>query len=137
VQKAGRSPAAITRSLWLHTAVATDGARARDAVRNIVAGVLVSSLPVLQEIGVPLPEDLVASLQGVTYGMNNPEMQRVAKSISPEVLGHFSVAGDASEVRARMAQLGAMGVDHLAVVPWLAEGQDLEAFVRALAAAVL
>jgi hypothetical protein len=25
----------------------------------------------------------------------------------------------------------------MAIVPWLAEGQDLEAFVRALAAAVL
>jgi 5,10-methylenetetrahydromethanopterin reductase len=137
LRKAKRAATAITRSLWVHTAVAADGAQARDAVRNIVAGVLISSLPVLQEIGVPLPEDLVASLHGVTYGMNNPEMRGVAKNLTPEVLGHFSVAGDAGEVRARMAQLGAMGVDHMAIVPWLAEGQDLEAFVRALAAAVL
>ena len=41
--------------LWLHTAFAADGARARDAVRTIVVGVLVSSLPVLDDLGVVLP----------------------------------------------------------------------------------
>ena len=125
------------RSLWLHTAVAPDGARARDAVRNIVAGVLVSSPSIPQDMGIPIPEELMTSLKGVTYGVHNPEMQRIARGIGDDVLRHFSVAGEPAEVRRRMAELAGMGVDHMAIVPWLAQGQDLEGFIRELAGAVL
>jgi 5,10-methylenetetrahydromethanopterin reductase len=136
VQKAGRDGKGPLRALWLHTAVAEDGQRARDAVRTIVVGVLVSSRESLPEIGVPIPEELMKSLEGVTYGVHEPSMQRVAKSLGDDVLQHFSVAGDPSEVRARMNGLAALGVDHVAIVPWLAEGQDLEGFIRNLAEAV-
>jgi len=127
----------IPRSLWLHLGVDADGERARDAVRNIVAGVLISSPNISRDMGIPIPEELAHALQGVTYGTNNPEMQRVAKTIGDDVLRHFSVAGTPSEVRARMTELATMGVDHVAIVPWLAEGQDLERFMRDLADAVL
>jgi 5,10-methylenetetrahydromethanopterin reductase len=133
--KAGRDSASITRALWLHTGVADDGQLARAAVRTIVAGVLVSSLSVLQDIGIPLPDELVRSLQGVTYGVNNPEMQRIAESLNEEVLRHFSVAGTPSEVGERLRQLGEAGIDHVAVVPWLAEGQTLSDFLDKLAEA--
>jgi 5,10-methylenetetrahydromethanopterin reductase len=136
VEKAGRKDGGPKRALWLHTAVAQDGESARDAVRPIVVGVLVSSKDSLAEIGVPLPEELMRSLEGVTYGMNEPSMQRVAATLKDDVLQHFSVAGDPSEVRARMDSLAALGVDHVAIVPWLAKGQDIETFVRDLARAV-
>jgi alkanesulfonate monooxygenase SsuD/methylene tetrahydromethanopterin reductase-like flavin-dependent oxidoreductase (luciferase family) len=76
------------------------------------------------------------SLEGVTYGVNEPTLQRVAKTLDDDVLQHFSVAGDPGEVRARMATLASLGVDHVAIVPWLAEGQDIEGFIRDLAKAV-
>lgn len=130
--KAGRDASSIRRAVWLHTAIADDGEAARDAVRVIVAGALVSSLNVLRDIGLPLSEELVRSLEGVTYGMNNPEMQRVARTLDDDVLRHLSVAGTPGEVRERMAHLGRMGIDHVAVVPWLARGQQLEDFIDAL-----
>ncbi len=130
--KRGRDASSITRAVWLHTAIAEDGQAARDAVRTIVAGALVSSLGVLREIGLPLSDDLVCSLQGVTYGMNNPEMQRVAKTLSDDVLQHLSVGGTPREVHARMVELAGMGIQHVAVVPWLAQGQRLEEFIDLL-----
>ena len=130
--KAGRDASSIIRAVWLHTAIADDGEAARDAVRTVVAGVLVSSLNVLRDIGIPLSDELVGSLQGVAYGMNNPEMQRVARTLDDDVLRHFSVAGDPKEVRARVADLARMGVQHIAVVPWLAKGQRLEDYIDLL-----
>jgi len=130
--KAKRDASSITRAVWLHTAIAEDGAAARDAVRTIVAGALVSSLSVLRDIGLPFSDELVRSLEGVTYGINNPEMQRVAKTLDDDVLRHLSVAGTPSEVRERVIELGRMGVQHLAVVPWLARGQRLEEFIDLL-----
>lgn len=130
--KAGRDASSITRAVWLHTAIAEDGAAARDAVRTIVAGALVSSLNVLRDIGLPLSDELVRSLEGVTYGMNNPEMQRAAKTLDDDVLAHLSVAGTPSEVRARVLDLARMGIQHIAVVPWLAGGQRLEDFIDML-----
>ena len=75
-------------------------------------------------------------MEGVTYGVNNPEMQRVARLVDDAVLRHFSVAGTPAEVRARMAELGRMGIDHVAVVPWVAQGQTIDQFIGLLAGAV-
>ncbi len=136
LQKAGRDPKSLTRALWLHTAVAEDGEAARAAVRNIVAGVLISSRDVLADMGIPIPEALLKAMEGVTYGVNNPEMQRVARLVDDAVLRHFSVAGTPAEVRARMAELGRMGIDHVAVVPWVAQGQTIDQFIGLLAGAV-
>lgn len=130
--KGGRDASAITRAVWLHTAISDDGEAARDAVRTIVAGALVSSLGVLRDIGLPLSDELVGSLEGITYGMNNPEMQRVAKTLGDDVLVHLSVAGTPAEVRRRVQELGRMGIQHIAVVPWLSRGQRLEDFMDML-----
>jgi 5,10-methylenetetrahydromethanopterin reductase len=133
--RAGREPATLRRSVWLHTAVDDDPGRARDAVRNIVVGALVSSFNVLDELGIPLSEELKASLQGVSYGVNNPEMRRLAATIDDDVLRHFSVAGTPTEVGLRMRELAAAGIDHVAILPWLSSGQTFDAFLSKLAQA--
>lgn len=128
-------PSPPTRGVWMHTAVADDPERARDAVRNIVVGVLISSRGVLGELGIPIPERILEALEGVTYGVNNPEVHKVGAMLDDEVLSHFAVAGTPAVVGQRVRELGAMGIDHVAVVPWLAEGQTLDEFVVALSAA--
>lgn len=135
VTKGGRTDD-VTRSLWLHTAVAEDGEAARAAVRNIVVGVLLSSGKIIEELGIPVPAELMRMLEGVTYGVNSPGMRRASEMVDAEVLQHFSVAGTPDEVGARVRQLGDMGVQHIAIVPWLAEGQDLVTFLRDLATGV-
>ena len=124
-----------TRGVWLHTAVADDPVAARAAVRNIVVGVLISSKSVIAEVGVPIPQHLLSALDGVAYGVNNPEMQHVAEMIDDEVLSHFAVAGTPREVGIRMHELARLGIDHVAIVPWLAEGQTFEQFLAGLSAA--
>lgn len=136
LSRAGRDPKGLTRALWLHTAISEHGDAARDAVRNIVVGALILSLPVLAELGIPVPGDLVKSLEGVTYGVNNPEMQRVACQVGDDVLHHFSCAGTPSEVRDRLSGIGRNGIDHVAIVPWLARGQSIDQFIDMLVRAI-
>lgn len=134
-QKANRQ-GQVTRGLWLHTGVAKDGEAARAAVRNIVVGVLVSSGKVVSDLGIPVPDELMRSLEGVTYGVNNPQTMQVSEMVDDEVIQHFAVAGTPREVGGRIRELRDMGIDHIAVVPWLAEGQDFETFLRDLAEGV-
>ena len=134
IAKSGRTDVP-TRALWLHTAVSDDPEAAREAVRKIVVGVLISSKDIIAELGLPIPQSLLDALQGVTYGVNNPEVQRLAATIDDDVLQHFAVAGTPEEVGRRTRELSAMGIDHVAVVPWLAEGQTADQFLEGLSRA--
>jgi 5,10-methylenetetrahydromethanopterin reductase len=134
--KKGRDPSTLSRAVWLHTAVSENGDAARDAVRTIVAGALVSSLPVLGELGIELQPGLVDQLRTITYGTNNPEMQRVAETFDDDLLRHLSCAGTPDEVREQIGELSRIGIQHLAIVPWLTKGQTMPDFVDTLARTV-
>jgi 5,10-methylenetetrahydromethanopterin reductase len=135
--RAGRHPDRVETILWLHTALGPDAAAARDAVRPIVVGVLVSSAPVLDRLGIGLPDGLRAELAGLTYTAHSPEVDRVARRVPDDVLAHFTMAGDGAHCRAVTARLAAAGVTQLAIVPWLVPRQTLEHFITAFAREVI
>lgn len=136
LKRAGRDREEISVTLWLHTAISEDGEAAVEAVRNIVTGVLVSSLNVLDQFGIEIPEKVKEAMQGVTYGVNSPSMRRAKEVVGPDVIRHFAVAGSPEEVGRRFAEIAAAGVDHFAVLPWLTESQRLEEFAALLKTAV-
>lgn len=125
-----------TWGIWLHTAISEDAEAARRAVRPIVTGVLISSRTVLDELGVSLPNAFAKALDGVAYGMGNPEMLRVSRDLPDTVLDAFSVSGDRRQVRARLEELGRLGIEHVSFVPWLVPGQSFERFLDEAAAAL-
>jgi len=135
--RSGRSLEGFETMLWLHTAFASDGARARDAVRTIVVGVLVSSLPVLDDLGVVLPPGLREELATVTYGMHSESMLRAASHVPDDVLAHFTMAGDAAVCLRRVAELERQGVTQIGVLPWVVPEQTLEQFMTEFAEAVI
>ena len=130
--RAGRSRADIEATLWLHTSISSDGPAAREAVRTIITGVLISSLPVLDNWGLIIPQEVVNAVQGVTYGVNSPGMQKAREAVGAEVIQHFAVAGDPAEVRDHLARLVAAGIQHFAVLPWRTPGQSIEQFAELL-----
>jgi 5,10-methylenetetrahydromethanopterin reductase len=134
--RAGRRLDGFETVVWAHTALDPDPARARDAVRRIVVGVLLSSRPVLGDLGVTLPEDLARDLVGADYG--RPEdAARLAARLPDDVLAHFTIAGDGRQCREVVTRLARQGVSHLAVVPWLVPGQTLRQFLAAFADEVI
>jgi 5,10-methylenetetrahydromethanopterin reductase len=135
--RTGRGLEGFETMLWLHTALSPDAAQARDAVRKIVVGVLVSSLPVLDELGVAVPEPLRRELATVTYGAHSESMARAAEGVPDDVLAHFTMAGDAAACVERVAALERQGVTQVAVLPWRVPGQTLERFITDFARDVI
>ncbi|MBI4278579.1 MAG: LLM class flavin-dependent oxidoreductase [Armatimonadetes bacterium] len=135
--RAGRSMDDLDRMIWLHTAVHADGGAAKDAVRKIVAGVLVSSKPVLNDLGVRLSPEMSEALAQSTYGMHSASMARVTELVDDDLLRHFTMAGDPEYCRAKARDLAAGGITHLAALPWLAPGQSIEEFIETFAREVI
>lgn len=133
----GRTRDDLDVSIWLHTAVAEDGAVARAAVRRVVTGVLISSLNVLDDLGIPVPQHIKDGLKGVRYGHSGPEMERAQALITEDLIPHFAAAGTPDEVTGRIRLLEEAGVQHIAVKPWLAQGQTLDDFARMFATQVM
>jgi len=129
LEKAGRGRSEIEISMWLHTAISEDREAAEEAVRPIVTGALISSRDVLDTLGVEVPEELANGLENVTYGLNSPAMARVQSMVDASIIEHFALAATPEGCGERAQQLQAAGVDHIAIVPWLVEGQSLEEFV--------
>ena len=134
--RAGRPKSAVQRAIWLHTGIAKDRETARDAVRPIVAGALISSHRALTELKMPVPDELLREASVTPYGQKNARMLAFAKKIPPGVLDHFSVSGTPDEVAARMRELSRFGIDHVSVVAWLWQGQSMRSFIGDLSGAL-
>ncbi len=133
----GRNREDIDIAIWLHTAVFPDREQAREAVRMIVVGVLLSSRPVLSRFGVTLDDPLKVALDGVRYIQDSPELMKVARMLSDDLVDQFSVAGPPEEVAARIRALRDAGVNHFALKPWLVPGQTLTDFARLVSEEVM
>jgi 5,10-methylenetetrahydromethanopterin reductase len=136
LKRAGRPPSDIKRAIWLHTGVASDAETARDAVRMIVAGALISSHRALAAMRLPIPSDLLKEAAVTPYGQHDPGMLAFARKIPTHVLDHFSVSGTPSECAVRFEQLARFGIDHVAVVAWMHPGQSMRSFISDLSAAL-
>jgi 5,10-methylenetetrahydromethanopterin reductase len=133
LRRAGRAAGEVRRAIWLHTAVAEDGDTARDAVRTIVARLLLSTAPVLGALGVPLPGGLLELLRTVGYDAGDPRLAAVRAGLTRDLLDHFSAAGTPAEVRARVQAIQATGVEHVAFNPYPVPGQTVEEVALLLA----
>jgi alkanesulfonate monooxygenase SsuD/methylene tetrahydromethanopterin reductase-like flavin-dependent oxidoreductase (luciferase family) len=123
-------------AIWLHTAIATEPTVALDALRSPVANVLYASRGVLDEIGLPIPAHVRRTLDRLEESGERPDLAEIGAMLDGETMGHFSVAGTGEMVAARIAELHAAGIDHVALNPWLVPGQTLEAFARSIGEAM-
>ena len=123
--------------VWAHTALDAEPARARDAVRQIVVGVLLTSREVLGDLGRhaarrarPRPRGGRLRPGGGGRADRGADPRGRARSLQP---GRRRAAAASRASRAWPRQ----GVTHLAVVPWLVPGQTLEEFIVGFAREVI
>lgn len=134
---AGRARDDLDVAIWLHTAIAPDREQARQAVRMIVVGVLLSSFGALEELGVHLNEEQHSYLSGLRYIHGSPEITKAAGMLNDGILDQFAVAGRPEEVAARIGALREKGVNHFALKPWLVPGQSISEFAQLVAEEVM
>ncbi len=124
-------------AIWLHTAVSKDQEKARQAVREIIVGILISSRPILDRLGVPISKSITDALENLRYVHGSADVARTAEMLSDELIDSFSVAGSPDYLAERIKELHASGINHFALKPWMVPGQSFEEFAQVISEEVM
>ena len=122
---------------WLYSSVADDAGAARRAVARLVTTSLVTSRPILETIGVHVPEPLRECLEASGWSVSAETIDECSRHLSEEILDAFSIAGTAEDCARKLVQVARQGVKEMAMVALPAEGQTPEGLAERLASEVL
>lgn len=103
--RARREPSEAPLVAWLYCSIADDGAAARDAVRPMVATSLVTSRPILAELGLSYPPRFAEIMERLEWRVSSAAVREAGAVLSAEELSSFSLAGTPAECRGRLARL--------------------------------
>ena len=124
-QRAGRDADSIDVCAWLYTCVADDPRAAADAIAPMVATSLITSRPILHELGVEMPSAFAAAMERADWNLDRDVVRDAARTLPLEVIGAFGLAGTPGDCRARLAALldDVPHISEVAIVPFAAAGQ--------------
>jgi len=137
LERSGREWKDLDLVSWLYTCVADDPATARRAVSRLVTTSLVTSRPILDSIGVRIPQRLLACLESSGWSVGPEAIDECSRHLSDEILDAFSLAGTPGECARKLRQIAATGVREIAFVALPAPGQSVEQLARRLATEVI
>jgi hypothetical protein len=105
--------------------VADDAQAARDAIRPMVGTSLITSRPILGELGVEMPAQFAAAMERAQWRLDAEVVGEAAGTLPQEILDTFGLAGTAEDCRERLgALLGAFPqISEVVIVPFAARGQ--------------
>ncbi len=132
-RRAGRSPDAVARVAWVYAAAADRPEEARRAVARTVALSLVASHPVLDRLGLRLPEALRDYLDRHRWRLRPDVIQEAAGLLDGPVFEEFAVAGAPDSCAAALTRLAASGVDEIVLLVHPVAGQSVEEAVTEFA----
>jgi 5,10-methylenetetrahydromethanopterin reductase len=125
---AGRRRTDIELTAWLYCAITDDGPAAVDAVRPMVAATVATSLHVLKDYGLVLPQPLAELVAAPGWEPSPPGLQRVGELLSTELIDAFSLAGTPEACRRQLTNLLAAvpDIDSVVIVPLAGRGASAE-----------
>lgn len=103
--RTGREPGAVPLVAWLYCSLADDAAAARDAVRPMVATSLVTSRPILADLGLAYPPRFAEIMERLGWRLSSTAVREAGAVLSAEELAWFSLAGTTAECRDRLTRL--------------------------------
>jgi 5,10-methylenetetrahydromethanopterin reductase len=133
-RRAGR-PREVPLVAWLYCSLAQDPRAALDAARPMAATSLVTSRPVLPELGVDLPPAFAEAMEAVGWSLRRDAVLRASGAVPDEAVRWFALAGRPEECGERLAALlrEVPGISQVAVVPLPTPGQGVDQVVRQFA----
>jgi 5,10-methylenetetrahydromethanopterin reductase len=110
----------IRLTAWLYCCVADDEDEAVEAIRPMAATSLVTSRPVLGELGIELPDDFRAWMEARDWSLDRESITEAGRLLPAELVHRFGVAGTPSSCRARLQGLleACPQISQLAIVPF-------------------
>ncbi len=134
---AGRKPEDVNVTVRVDVCIDSDAARARDAVKPMIAGVIRISYPdqtFVQQAGLALPEPLRSLIAQGTAA----QVQAAAREMLPEeFVDAFAWAGTPEQVAAKIAGVLDAGFTNLCIVPVAPAGSSVRDVSRVFVEQVL
>ncbi|MBD0281055.1 MAG: LLM class flavin-dependent oxidoreductase [Thermoleophilaceae bacterium] len=120
--RAGRGLEDVRLTAWLYSCVADDEEEAVDAIRPMAATSLVTSRPVLGELGIELPDDFRSSMEARDWSLARDSVTETGRLLPAELVHRFGVAGTRESCRARLRALieACPEISQVAIVPFAA-----------------
>lgn len=103
--RAGRDVREVELVAWLYTSIDDDPEAARAAVRHMVATTLVTSRPILAQLGVELPERFAHEMERAQWKLSSSVIGPASALVPDELLSKFALAGTAAECREALGRL--------------------------------
>jgi 5,10-methylenetetrahydromethanopterin reductase len=115
----------LERVSWAYVSIDDDRDAARAAVREGIAVALWGSRPILSELGVELPVELVRVMERRAYSIEAETIGEAAHLVPDGLVDQCSIAGSPAEVAAGLHRLSGRGFGHVAcwLFPSAAVGQ--------------
>lgn len=133
---AGRSWADIETTAWTFVSVSEDRTAAREAVSRMVLAAMISSRPILDDIGVALPPELRDRLDAEGWTMGS-DLSHMATMLTDEIVDAFAVHGTAEDCIGRLAAIRDAEVDQVGFVVLPPAGDSVEDVAIRLAESVM
>lgn len=129
---AGRRLADLRLTAWLYTCVDDDQERALDAIRPMAATSLVTSRPVLAELGIEMPAEFASAMEAGGWSLAHDVVTEAGGLLPAELVRRFGLAGTPDTCRAALRELldAVPQISQVAIVPFPPAGGTVDAVVR-------
>jgi 5,10-methylenetetrahydromethanopterin reductase len=130
--RAGRDVGEIRLTAWLYACVADDEDEALDAIRPMAATSLVTSRPVLGELGIEMPDDFRARMEARGWSLDREVVAEAGAKLPAELVHRFGIAGTPVSCRGRLARLleAFPQISQVAIVPFAPRGGAVVSTLR-------
>jgi 5,10-methylenetetrahydromethanopterin reductase len=129
---AGRRLADLRLTAWLYTSLDDDEERALDAIRPMAATSLVTSRPVLADLGIEMPAGFASAMQAHGWSLARDVVTEAAAVLPDELVRRFGLAGTPDTCRAALRDLldAFPQISQVTIVPFAPAGGTVDAVVR-------
>lgn len=138
--KSGRTGTAVKLASRVNICIAEAGASARQAVKPMLAALLISKKPdfsFLEPLGLTMPARLAELVETTRYGHDPSAILPVAHAIPDDFVEALAVAGTPDDVVRSVSRMASRGVDQLIAYPMPDPGQTHDDILRRLAQDVM
>jgi len=137
LERAGRDESQIDQMAWLYVSASPDRAAARTAVSKIVLASLVTSQPILGELGLDLPKSLLDHLDSTGWAFPRETPAEASALLPDDLVDAFAVYGTPAECIERLRAIQACGISHVCFVLFPPAGETVSQLAERLAVEVV
>jgi 5,10-methylenetetrahydromethanopterin reductase len=130
--RAGRGLADVRLTAWLYACIDDDEERAVDAIRPMAATSLVTSRPVLAELGIEMPAGFASVMEARGWSLARNVVTEAGATLPAELVRRFGLAGTPEACRAALNGLldAFPQISQVAIVPFAPAGGAVADTVR-------